>query len=161
MQGCWSTQIVQHAIAHVLMLELCRRRKAQPRREIITVRGQSYVSRLPKDWPPTPLSARRVCPPPPTKAGGTHSPGREEGVGGQYFGRRETKDCPLSVIISLQVPLSRRSNLAGRYLLRKTVNHKRTLLVFFCILYNTKILAIILGNLSPILKFENVCAPNS
>ncbi len=33
------------------------------RREIITVRGQSYVSRLPKYWPPTPL-ARRVCPPP-------------------------------------------------------------------------------------------------
>ncbi len=33
------------------------------RREIITLRGQSYVSRLPKYWPP-PLSARRVCPSP-------------------------------------------------------------------------------------------------
>ncbi len=65
------------------------------RREIITERGQSYVSRLPKYWPPTPLSARRVCPPPPppTKGG--------EGVGGQYFGRRETWDWPLIVIISL------------------------------------------------------------
>jgi len=32
------------------------------RREVITARGQSYVWRLPKYWPPTPLSARRVCP---------------------------------------------------------------------------------------------------
>jgi hypothetical protein len=31
-------------------------------REII-VRGQSYFSRLPKYWPPIPLSARRVCVP--------------------------------------------------------------------------------------------------
>ncbi len=46
-----------------------------------TVRGQSYFSRLPKFWPPIPLSARRVCPPPATKAGGTHSPGGE-GDGG-------------------------------------------------------------------------------
>ncbi len=37
---------------------------SMPRREIITVRGQYYVSRLPKYWPPpTPLSARRVCTP--------------------------------------------------------------------------------------------------
>jgi hypothetical protein len=42
------------------------------RREIITVRGQSYLSRLPKYWPPHPLSARRVCPPPATKTGGPH-----------------------------------------------------------------------------------------
>jgi hypothetical protein len=33
------------------------------RREIITVREQSYVSRLPKYCPPTPLSARRVFKP--------------------------------------------------------------------------------------------------
>jgi hypothetical protein len=46
------------------------------RREII-LRGQSYISRLPKYWPPIPLSARRVCPPPATKAVGTHSPGGE------------------------------------------------------------------------------------
>ncbi len=32
------------------------------RREII-VRGQSYFSRLPKYWPPIPLSAQRVCTP--------------------------------------------------------------------------------------------------
>ncbi len=49
-----------------------------------TVRGQSYFSRLPKYWPPIPLSARRVCPPPATKAGGTHSPSGE-GDGGSIF----------------------------------------------------------------------------
>jgi hypothetical protein len=38
---------------------------------------------------------------------GTHSPGGEGG-GGQYFGRRETKDCPLTVIISLRIELSNR-----------------------------------------------------
>ncbi len=43
------------------------------RREIITVRGQSYVSRLPKYWSPTPLSARRVFPtPPPPTPGRPH-----------------------------------------------------------------------------------------
>jgi hypothetical protein len=53
------------------------------RREIITVRGQSYVSRLPNIDPP-PFYAF-------VGGGGgrTHSPGGE-GVGGQYFGRRDT-----------------------------------------------------------------------
>ncbi len=41
---------------------------------------------------PPPLSTRRVCPPPATKAVG----------GDQYFGRRKTKDQPLTVIISLR-----------------------------------------------------------
>ncbi len=51
------------------------------RREII-VRGQSYFSRLPKYWPSIPLSARRVCPAPATKAGGTHTlAGRRGGWG--------------------------------------------------------------------------------
>ncbi len=37
------------------------------------------------------------CVPPRTKGGGgTHSPGGE-GVGGQYFGRRQTLDWPLTV----------------------------------------------------------------
>ncbi len=52
------------------------------RREIITVRGKSYVSRLPKYWPPTPLSARWVCTPRLCWGGGggrTHSPGGEGG----------------------------------------------------------------------------------
>jgi hypothetical protein len=52
--------------------------------QYFTVRGQSYLSRLPKYWPPIPLYARRVCPPPATKAGGTHSPGGE-GEGGSIF----------------------------------------------------------------------------
>jgi hypothetical protein len=40
--------------------------------------------------PPTPLSARRVCPPPEQRVG-VHTLDRAEiGVGGQYFGRRET-----------------------------------------------------------------------
>jgi hypothetical protein len=43
-----------------------------------------------------PLSTQLVCPPPAPKAGGTHSPGGE-GVGGQYFGRRQTLDWPLTV----------------------------------------------------------------
>jgi hypothetical protein len=34
-----------------------------------SIRGQSYFSRLPKYWPPIPLFARRVCPPPATLAG--------------------------------------------------------------------------------------------
>ncbi len=53
------------------------------RREIITVRGQSYASRLPKYWPPTPLSARRVCTvyPTPLFGGRRHSPGGEGGGG--------------------------------------------------------------------------------
>ncbi len=77
------------------------------RREIITVRGQSYVSRLPKYWPPpTPLSARRLCTPAFVWGGGGHTRRAEMGVGGQYFGRRETQDCPLTVIISLSLSLS-------------------------------------------------------
>ncbi len=67
------------------------------RRDIITVRGQSYVSRLPKYWPPYP---------PAFVGGGGHTRRAERGVGGQYFGRRETQDCPLTVIISLRSYLS-------------------------------------------------------
>ncbi len=59
------------------------------RREIITVRGQSYVSRLPKYWPPIPLSARRVVLPTQQRRG-VHTRREERGMGGQYFGRRVT-----------------------------------------------------------------------
>ena len=55
--------------------------KAWQRREIITVRGPSYVLRLPKYWPPTPLSARRLCTPRLCCGGRTHSPGGEGGWG--------------------------------------------------------------------------------
>ncbi len=55
---------------------------------LFTVRGQSYLSRLPKYWPPIPLSARRVCTPRLCWGGG-HTRLGERGMGGQYFGRRE------------------------------------------------------------------------
>ncbi len=48
---------------------------------------------------PHPLFTQRVCPPPAPKAGGytlAESPGGE-GVGGQYFGTRQTLDWPLAV----------------------------------------------------------------
>ncbi len=51
-----------------------------PRREII-VRGQSYFSRLPKYWPPIPLSARQVCTPPPLLRGEDRLAGRRGGWG--------------------------------------------------------------------------------
>ncbi len=38
---------------------------------------------------PIPLSARRVCPPPATKAGGTHSPGGEADGGSIFWKTRE------------------------------------------------------------------------
>ncbi len=62
---------------------------------LFTVRGQSYLSPLPKYWSPIPLSAS-VSSLPPTKAG-VHTRRAERGMGGQYFGRRERKDCPLTV----------------------------------------------------------------
>ncbi len=52
-------------------------------------RVQSCVLRLPKYWPPTPLSTRRVCPPPATEAGGTHSPGGEGGGGSIFWKTKE------------------------------------------------------------------------
>jgi hypothetical protein len=56
-------------------------------------RVQSSVWRLPNIDPPPPLH--------PASVGGTHSPGGD-GVGGQYIGRRQTLDWPLTVIISLR-----------------------------------------------------------
>jgi hypothetical protein len=55
------------------------------RREIITVRGQSYVLRLPKYCPPLPLWARRLWTPPPPAfvAGGGYTRRVERGVGGE------------------------------------------------------------------------------
>ncbi len=59
----WKANIMEHNITNLQLV-------GSDRRDII-VRGQSYFYRLPKYWPPIPLSARRVCPPPATKAGGT------------------------------------------------------------------------------------------
>jgi hypothetical protein len=53
----------------------------------ITVRGQSYFSRLPKYWPPSP-SPPGECVPPAFVAGGGQTRRAERGMGGQYFGRR-------------------------------------------------------------------------
>jgi hypothetical protein len=51
---------------------------------------------------PPPLSPRRVCA---FVAGGGHTRRAERGVGGQHFGRRETEDWPLAVLISLRIYL--------------------------------------------------------
>jgi hypothetical protein len=59
----------------------------QERRGIITVRGQSYVSGLPKYWPPSPPGEFVL---PPQQRRGVHIRREERRVGGQYFGRRET-----------------------------------------------------------------------
>jgi hypothetical protein len=56
--------------------------------------------------PHSPLRPASVYPPPLLGGGGGgggHTRWAERGMGGQYFGRRETKDCPLTVIISLRV----------------------------------------------------------
>jgi hypothetical protein len=50
---------------------------------------------------PPPPSPPGECVRPAFVAGGGHTRGAERGVG-QYFGRRETKDWPLTVIISLR-----------------------------------------------------------
>ncbi len=55
------------------------------RRELITVRGQTYVLRLPKSWPPTPLSARWVC-----CGGSKHSLGGEGGGGSIFWKTQDT-----------------------------------------------------------------------
>jgi hypothetical protein len=72
-------------------------------------RVQSYVWRLPKYWPPIPLSTQRVCPPPAPKAGGTHSPGGE-GRGGSIFWKTPDMGLASYSIISLRfspsLPLS-------------------------------------------------------
>ncbi len=45
--------------------------------------------------PPPPLTARRVCTPRLWRAGGEDTRWVERGVGGQYFGRRQTQLCTL------------------------------------------------------------------
>ncbi len=76
---------------------LCCCAQQHNRREIITVRGQSYVLRLPKYWPPTPLTARRVCNPRLCCGGEDTLAGWRGGVGGNYFGIRKTQLCTLPI----------------------------------------------------------------
>jgi hypothetical protein len=47
------------------------------------------MSRVLQNIDPHPISARRVCPPPATKAGGTHSPGGEGGGGSIFWKTRD------------------------------------------------------------------------
>jgi hypothetical protein len=94
----------QHVYVHNCRVCVCRSEGSRQmssllmdpllRREIITVRSQSYVLRLQKYWPPpppTPLSAR------PLLRGGGHTRRVEKGVGGQYFRRRKTQLCTLPI----------------------------------------------------------------
>ncbi len=57
--------------------------EAYTRREIITVRGQSYVSRIPKYWPPHP-PLRPASVSSPRNKGGGYLAGRR-GAGGSIF----------------------------------------------------------------------------
>jgi len=65
-------------------------------------RGQSSVWRLPNFWPPPPLPLESVSSSR-TKGGGVHT---RRAARGQYFGRRQTLDWPLTVW-SLYAPLVR------------------------------------------------------
>jgi hypothetical protein len=71
------------------------------------------VQNIDPPGPHTPLYTASVSPPPQQRQG-VQTRRAERGVGGQYFGRRETYDWPLTVIISLrsnpthwQLPLHR------------------------------------------------------
>jgi hypothetical protein len=59
------------------------------RREIIYCKRAILSLSSSKILTPIPLSAWRVCPPPATKAGGTHSPGGEEDGGSIFWKTRE------------------------------------------------------------------------
>jgi hypothetical protein len=75
---------------------LCSRNQSCASQSTYVCRVQSSVRRLPKYSPPTPVPPRECGLPPAPRGGGggTRSPG-SEGVGGQYFGRRQTLDCLL------------------------------------------------------------------
>jgi hypothetical protein len=65
-------------------------------------RVQSCVCRLPKYWPPTPLSTQRVCPPPALKAGGTHLPDGDGGGESIFWKTPAIGLASYSTIISLR-----------------------------------------------------------
>jgi len=84
---------------YVYKIYICATR---PQSTYFTVSGQSYFSRLPKYWPPIPLSAaRRVCPPPQQRRGGTHSPGGEGDGGSTFWKTREIRLPSYSKICTL------------------------------------------------------------
>ncbi len=101
-----------HVVSWVQFV-LYKNKEGFERREIITVRGQSYVSRIPKYWPPHPplrptsVYPRLCC------GGRTHSPG---GEGGRVSIFWKTRDIGLhSNIYNLSTGLSK----AGRSISQK------------------------------------------
>jgi hypothetical protein len=73
-------------------------RAVGPAHKVLTYVEYRAVSGIIQNIDPLPLSTQQVCPPSAPKGGGggdTHSPGGE-GVGGQYFGRRQKLDWPLT-----------------------------------------------------------------
>ncbi len=69
---------------------------------LFTVRGQSYLSRLPKYWPSIPLSAWRVCPPPQQRRGYTLA-GRRGGWRFNILEDERDRIALLQLIISLRL----------------------------------------------------------
>ena len=70
-------------------------------------RLQSCAWRLPKYWPPTPLSTQRVCPPPAPKAGGGGVPPRRRcGGWGAMFWKTPAIGLASYSLISLRLSLS-------------------------------------------------------
>ncbi len=81
-----------------------------PQSTYFTVRGQSFFSRLPKYWPPIPLSARRVCT---LCCGGrTDSPGGEGDGGSIFWNTREIRLPSYSKICTLWLIPSKKYDIA-------------------------------------------------
>ncbi len=85
--------LIQH---HVSVNSARQREREGSEHKVLTYKENRAVSGVFQTIDPPPPSTQQVCPPLAPKAGGTHSPGGE-GVGGQYFGRRQTLDWPLTV----------------------------------------------------------------
>ncbi len=64
---------------------------------------------------PPPPSPPGECVLPPQQRRRVHTRRAEREVGGQYFGRRETQDWPLTIIISLRVNPTSQTHLRWRY----------------------------------------------
>ncbi len=76
---------------------ICLRTTALPSPQTTYIcRVQSCIWRLPKYWTPTPSPPSECVLPQHQRCRGVHTRGGE-GVGKQYFGRRQTLDCPLTV----------------------------------------------------------------
>jgi hypothetical protein len=96
MSRFYALQVPILALVHFIDLNDSRGEDGLMHKAYLEYRTVSGVFRTIDPPPPLPLAS--VSSPPPTKGGGgcTHSPG-VEGVGGQYFGRRQTLDWPLTI----------------------------------------------------------------